>query len=171
MFSSAIWSLIYATVKITGMPWKCNVWSTKFDSWNENTWYLNRNICTKFILSQDITFRNSESYCAEAWKSKAPPSLKVKAAGTPLTFPPRPMSQPIFKVTAWKFSISDSFERVPRSIMCWAMILTSLWLEVRMSNSRASLASDYLDNFYASLPPRFSCQHVLFCFSPNSIFH
>ena len=31
-----------------------------------------------------------------------------------------------------------------------------------MSNSRASLASDYLDNFYASLPPRFSCQHVLF---------
>ena len=58
--------------------------------------------------------------------------------------------------------MSDCFEGVPRSIMCWAMILTSLWLEVRMSNSRASLASDYLDNFYASLPPRFSCQHVLF---------
>ena len=52
--------------------------------------------------------------------------------------------------------MSDSFEGVPHSIMCWTMILTSLWLEVRMSNSRASLASDYLDNFYASLPPRSS---------------
>ena len=59
-------------------------------------------------------------------------------------------------VTVLIFSMSDSFEGVPRSIMCWAMILTSLWLDVRMSNSRASLASDYLDNFYASLPPRSS---------------
>ena len=41
------------------MPKICNVWSTKFDSWNENKCYLNRKICTKFILSQDITFRNS----------------------------------------------------------------------------------------------------------------
>ena len=66
------------------------------------------------------------------------------------------MSEPIFNVTVLIFSMSDSFEGVPRSIMCWAMIFTSLWLEVRMSNSRASLASDYLDNFYASLPPRSS---------------
>ena len=70
--------------------------------------------------------------------------------------------------------MSDSSEGVPRSIMCWAVILTSLWLEVSMSNSRASLASDYLDNFYASLPPRSStylifwiflrqgCQHILY---------
>ena len=75
------------------------------------------------------------------------------------------MSQPIFNVTLWIFSMSDSFEGVPRSIMCWAVILTSLWLDVRMSNSRASLASDYLDNFYASLPPRSSTCRIFWIFA------
>ena len=44
-------SQIYAAVKITSVPWICNVWSTKFDNWNENEWYLNIKISKKFIFS------------------------------------------------------------------------------------------------------------------------